>query len=213
MRASPSLEIKHGDSTHPQNQEEGSFSSLIHSNLDSQWLNPICVDAVACSMERLCLSAPNINQFRAFTNPIPANGQFSGNSALLSIPNCSTHHMNGGQFLEHHNLSLLEDVKARLVSMAQERHQNLGKPEVIEMILWQVKDCLCDLMMDQHCTYLIQSVFEASSVDHITRILVLVVGNEHKLMEVCSHNYGYPTHRYSLATLLYPLIPSPIDHH
>ncbi|KAL2349556.1 hypothetical protein Fmac_003556 [Flemingia macrophylla] len=58
------------------------------------------------------------------------------------------------------------------------------------MVLWQDKDHLCDLMMDQYFNSLIQSVFEVSSVDHITIFLGLIIQNDHKLMEVCMHNHG-----------------------
>ncbi|KAG4972720.1 hypothetical protein JHK82_029661 [Glycine max] len=45
--------------------------------------------------------------------------------------------------------------------------QDLGKPEPeeIEMILCQVKDHFCDLMMEQHCNYLILSILEARRLD------------------------------------------------
>lgn len=169
--SSPSLspEIKHVGDSAESTLQEGFFSPLIqsHTNL----MNPICVDSLSCSISRLCFIA---------TPP--------------SIPlNCSNAHCCHccGQFLQHHTSTALQDVKAQLISVAQMPPQQLGKPEVMENILNQLKDHLCDLMMDQHCVLSILAIFQASTVHHITRILDLVIQNQHKLKEVCMHNHGY----------------------
>ncbi|XP_027907785.1 pumilio homolog 12-like [Vigna unguiculata] len=133
-------------------------------------MNPISVDSLSCYISRLCFIA---------TPP--------------SIPlNCSNAHCCHccGQFLQHHTSTALQDVKAQLISVAQMPPQQLGKPEVMENILNQLKDHLCDLMMDQHCVLSILAIFQASTVHHITRILDLVIQNQHKLKEVCMHNHG-----------------------
>ncbi|KOM26635.1 hypothetical protein LR48_Vigan303s005700 [Vigna angularis] len=169
---SPPPEIKHVVDSAESTPKEGFFSPLIqsHTNLDSLWKNSISVDALSCSMARLCFTA---------TPP-------------LISPNCSTAlccHCSA-QFLQHHTSSALQDVKAQFISVTQMPRQQLGKPEVMEKIFSQLKDHFCDLMMDQHCDLSILAILQASSVHHITRILHLVIQNQHKLKEVCMHNHG-----------------------
>jgi len=153
--------------------QEGFFSPLIqnHTNLNSLSMNPICVDELSSSMVRLCFTA---------TPPlIPPN---------YSTALCGHCY---GRSLHQHTFTSLQDVKAQLISMAQMPRQNLGKPEVMEIILSQLDNHLCDLMMDPHCLLPILAVFRASTVHHITRILHLVIQNQYKLKEVCMHNQGY----------------------
>lgn len=169
----PPPEIKHVVDSAESTPKEGFFSSLIqsHTNFDSLWKNSISVDALSCSMARLC--------FTATPPSIP--------------PNCSTAlccHCSA-QFLQHHTSSTLQDVKAQFISVAQMPRQQLGKPEVMEKIFSQLKDHICDLMMDQHCDLSILVIFQASTVHQMTRILHLVIQNQHKLKEVCMHNHGY----------------------
>ncbi|XP_047177825.1 pumilio homolog 12-like [Vigna umbellata] len=169
---SPPPEIKHVVDSAESTPKEGFFSPLIqsHTNLDSLWKNSISVDALSCSMARLCFTA---------TPP-------------LISPNCSTAlccHCSA-QFLQHHTSSALQDVKAQFISVTQMPRQQLGKPDVMEKIFSQLKDHFCDLMMDQHCDLSILAILQASSVHHITRILHLVIQNQHKLKELCMHNHG-----------------------
>ena len=161
--SSPSPEIKDGVESAESTPQEGFFSPLIQSH--TPWMNPICVDALSCSMATLC---------------------FTATPALCFCCHCC------GRFLHHHHTSTsLQHAKAQLISVAQMPRQQLGDPEVMEMILGQLKDHFCDLMMDQHCVFSILAIFQASSVRHITRILHLLIQNHHKLKEVCMHNHGY----------------------
>ncbi|KAK7405831.1 hypothetical protein VNO78_07441 [Psophocarpus tetragonolobus] len=192
--ASLSQEIKYVDSTMytpPQNHQEGFPSPLIRNlnNFDSQWLNSISVDAIACSVGRLCLCGlASIS-----VDPTSTIGQLNDNNTLLCVPNFSTRHrvccQYCGQLVQRYNLTSLEDVKVGLASLAQAPHQHLGKPKVIEMILCHVKDHLCDLMMDQYYNYLILSIFEASNEKQITKILDLVIKKDHKFKELCMHDH------------------------
>ncbi|ESW29216.1 hypothetical protein PHAVU_002G052900, partial [Phaseolus vulgaris] len=160
--SSPSPEIKDGVESAESTPQEGFFSPLIQSH--TPWMNPICVDALSCSMATLC---------------------FTATPALCFCCHCC------GRFLHHHHTSTsLQHAKAQLISVAQMPRQQLGDPEVMEMILGQLKDHFCDLMMDQHCVFSILAIFQASSVRHITRILHLLIQNHHKLKEVCMHNHG-----------------------
>ncbi|XP_027361256.1 pumilio homolog 12-like [Abrus precatorius] len=215
--ASPSPEIKDVDAalfsnhTHP---------SVPRNSQNPNWRNPISggLEDLASSMGRLSLSPPVplfVDQASSQRFKFADTGQFSVNNTLqdsLCLPNpsmgtinsCVSHNgirrlgshghyeLDAEQFLQRRSFSSLEDVKGQMGSLAQvdQRGCLLGKPAVIEMILWQVKDHFCDLMMDQHSSYLIQIVFEASSVEQKTRILSLVIRNEHKLKEVCMHNHG-----------------------
>ncbi|CAJ1924500.1 unnamed protein product [Sphenostylis stenocarpa] len=157
---SPSQKIKHALASAESTREEGFFSPL----------NPICADALACSMARLCLTT--------------AHPLIPPNSSTRLCCHCC------GQFLHRHTSTSLQDAKEKLISAAKIPSQLLREPDLMEIILWQLKDHLCDLMMDQHCMFSILTIFQASSTHHITQILDLAIQNEDKLKEVCMHTHG-----------------------
>ncbi|KAK7308093.1 hypothetical protein VNO77_41688 [Canavalia gladiata] len=145
--------------------------------LDSELGNPICggVEKLACSMGRLCFStAPVMNHLLLDPFNSLGRGKFSG--------------CDGGYV--HQSFSSFQNVRGQLISLAQADQRLLGKTEVIQKILWQVKDHLCHLMMDHQCSYLIQTIIQFSTVNQATTILAFLLRNDHMLKQVCMHIHG-----------------------
>ncbi|XP_061354588.1 pumilio homolog 12-like [Gastrolobium bilobum] len=195
----------------PMNQNQSNITG-------SRWLNPTPVETarpgmehLASSMERLCLSNP----YNSYTAGYDFGGNNTSQHFLHGVKysgfSTLSHHdhlrgtinprlSNNGIRLgchgyyglndQRHSLSSLEDVRDQRGFHFLMNKFNEGNPQIIEMLLWEVKDHLYELMMDHQSNYIIQNIFEACTVDQMTRILAMVIRNEQRLKEVCIHSTG-----------------------
>ncbi|KAE9618674.1 putative armadillo-like helical protein [Lupinus albus] len=130
-----------------------------------------------------------------------------------SIPNCSNSMSNrylnqsngisyvpngnrvNGQIIPCHDSSLLEGFREKLVSMAKDQGKcrylqfkiDEGSIEFIDMILYVVKDHIYELLTHQFGNYLIQKIFNSTSVtDEKKDLIVLsIIQDVHMLRNVC----------------------------
>ncbi|CAI9106404.1 OLC1v1005553C1 [Oldenlandia corymbosa var. corymbosa] len=65
-----------------------------------------------------------------------------------------------------------------------------GKPEEKDMIFPELKNHVRELMMDQFANYLVQKMFEVANEEQITELVMMVVSQEHKLMNICLDTHG-----------------------
>ncbi|XP_052193927.1 putative pumilio homolog 8, chloroplastic [Diospyros lotus] len=65
-----------------------------------------------------------------------------------------------------------------------------GSPEEVDLIFSEIKDHVPELMLDQFGNYLIQKLFDVCSPDQITQILLLLIGDENQLINICTDTYG-----------------------
>ncbi|XVE93463.1 hypothetical protein REPUB_Repub01dG0195000 [Reevesia pubescens] len=96
--------------------------------------------------------------------------------------------------------SSVEELKGQVSSVAKDRYgcrflqkkfdHEIIKHEEIEMIFLEVKDHLHELMVHQFANYLIQKLFEAGNQEQRTELLLLLVSNEQRFIEVCTDMHG-----------------------
>lgn len=111
--------------------------------------------------------------------------------------------LSGGQSIwsqQRRNFGSLESIRGHVASIARDQCGccflqmmiDEGTPEEIEMILSEVKDHSHELMTHHFGNYLIQKIFEASTLtdDQIDRILHSIIMNEQQLMHVCINDHG-----------------------
>ncbi|KDP44452.1 hypothetical protein JCGZ_16285 [Jatropha curcas] len=96
------------------------------------------------------------------------------------------------------NQYTLDLVKGRVVMVARDQEGcrflqkkiEEQKAEQIEMIFLEVKDHLCDLIVDQFANYLIQKLFGICNEEQMGQLLLSLIRNEQKLLDICIHLYG-----------------------
>ncbi|XP_073147508.1 pumilio homolog 12-like isoform X2 [Henckelia pumila] len=95
--------------------------------------------------------------------------------------------------------SSLENLRGKVFSEAamdecscEFLHQKLQekKPEDIQMILSEVKDCICDLMIHRWGSYVIQKLFHVCDEEQMNQLVSLITANVSLLMSVCLHPQG-----------------------
>lgn len=92
----------------------------------------------------------------------------------------------------------LEDLRGRIVSEAKNQHgcQFLqmkfeeSRKEDIEMIFLDVKDHICDLMVDPFGNYLVQKLVEVCTEEQVTEIILSATKNEFELICTCLDAHG-----------------------
>ncbi|CAA0806786.1 Pumilio homolog 12 [Striga hermonthica] len=65
-----------------------------------------------------------------------------------------------------------------------------GKPEDIRLIFSEIKDSICDLMVDQFGNYLVQKFFRVCNEDQMTQLLCVLINDERKFKEICTDMHG-----------------------
>nr|GLL23737.1 pumilio homolog 12-like [Ipomoea trifida] len=96
------------------------------------------------------------------------------------------------------NFSTLEDLRGKVLLVIKDQQscrflqQKLeeGKPEEIEMIFSEVKNCVRELMIDQSGNYLIQKLFQVCNAPQMSELLVSTVRDDRQLVAVCLDMHG-----------------------
>ncbi|XP_019165687.1 PREDICTED: putative pumilio homolog 8, chloroplastic [Ipomoea nil] len=65
-----------------------------------------------------------------------------------------------------------------------------GKPDDIEMIFSEVKNHVCELMVDQSGNYLVQKLFQVCNPQQMTELLAFVIRDQCRLMAICLDMHG-----------------------
>ncbi|CAI9764423.1 unnamed protein product [Fraxinus pennsylvanica] len=92
----------------------------------------------------------------------------------------------------------LEDLRGNIFSAAKDqdgcrflqRKIEEGKQDHIDMIFSEVKDHVCELMVNQFGNALIQNLFEVCSQEQMDEFLILVMQDERIRMAICVHMHG-----------------------
>ncbi|RAL38886.1 hypothetical protein DM860_015247 [Cuscuta australis] len=92
----------------------------------------------------------------------------------------------------------VEEVRGKIVAVTKEQQscrvlqQKLGegRPEDVEMIFSEVKDHVCELMVDQSGNYLVQKLFQACNTQQMTQLLLEVVKDGCRLLAICLDMHG-----------------------
>ncbi|WCJ17862.1 pumilio 12 [Euphorbia peplus] len=92
----------------------------------------------------------------------------------------------------------LEQVKGRIAALAktQEGSRVLLKKideqrsDQIEMILSELKDHVCDLVVDQFANVVVQKLFGVCNEEQITQLLFALIKSEQRLLNICIHQHG-----------------------
>ncbi|XP_020552057.1 putative pumilio homolog 8, chloroplastic [Sesamum indicum] len=99
----------------------------------------------------------------------------------------------------HPNYSpTLEDLRGKMCLYAKDQHRcrylqtvvEEGKPEEIHAIFSEVKDQICELMINQYGNYLIQKLLEVCNEGQMTELVVLVIDDDRTLKDICIDMYG-----------------------
>ncbi|RWR78022.1 pumilio 12-like protein [Cinnamomum micranthum f. kanehirae] len=144
------------------------------------------------SSTRGCL---NTNKFR------PHADRHHGEGPVLELDNSS---MSRSQYQPHNLLptitrySALEDLRGRMAAEAMDQNgcQFLqkkveeGRKEDINMIFLELKDHLCDLMVDSFGNHLVQKLIEVCTEEQRTEAILSATRNEFKLFCTCLDIYG-----------------------
>ncbi|XP_019165477.1 PREDICTED: pumilio homolog 12-like [Ipomoea nil] len=96
------------------------------------------------------------------------------------------------------NFSTLEDLRGKVLLVIKDQQscrflqQKLeeGKPEEVEMIFSEVKNCVRELMIDQSGNYLIQKLFQVCNAPQMSELLVSTVRDDRQLVAVCLDMHG-----------------------
>ncbi|KAL1564522.1 pumilio 12-like [Salvia divinorum] len=95
-------------------------------------------------------------------------------------------------------LSSLEDLRGRIFAVARDQQGcrflqskfEEGKTEDIQMIFMEVKDHICELMVDQFGNYLVQKFLAVCNQDQMTQLLRNVISDDHRFMNICINTHG-----------------------
>ncbi|KAH6793553.1 hypothetical protein C2S52_004030 [Perilla frutescens var. hirtella] len=96
------------------------------------------------------------------------------------------------------SFSSLKDLRGRIFSVSKDQHGcrflqtkfEEGKPEEIQMIFVEVKDHICELMVDQFGNYLVQKFLAACNQEQMTQLLLLVINDEDRFKDICVDSHG-----------------------
>ncbi|XP_047948975.1 pumilio homolog 12-like [Salvia hispanica] len=96
------------------------------------------------------------------------------------------------------SLTSLEDLRGRIFAVARDQQGcrflqskfEEGKVEDIQMIFMEVKDHICELMVDQFGNYLVQKFLAICNHEQMTQLLMNVVSDEHRFMNICVNTHG-----------------------
>ncbi|XP_031107057.1 pumilio homolog 12-like [Ipomoea triloba] len=94
--------------------------------------------------------------------------------------------------------SSLEELRGKIPLVTKDQHScrvlqkklEEGKPEDIEMIFLEVKNDVCELMVDQSGNYLIQKLFQVCNPQQMTELLALVIRDQCRLLGICHDMHG-----------------------
>nr|GLL47283.1 putative pumilio homolog 8, chloroplastic [Ipomoea trifida] len=94
--------------------------------------------------------------------------------------------------------SSLEELRGKIPLVTKDQHScrvlqkklEEGKPEDIEMIFLEVKNDVCELMVDQSGNYLIQKLFQVCNPQQMTELLALVIRDQCRLLVICHDMHG-----------------------
>ncbi|XP_042063608.1 pumilio homolog 12-like isoform X2 [Salvia splendens] len=96
------------------------------------------------------------------------------------------------------SLTSLEDLRGKVFAVARDQQGcrflqskfEEGKVEDIEMIFMELKDHICELMVDQFGNYLVQKFLAICNHDQMTQLLMNVVSDEYRFMNICVNTHG-----------------------
>ncbi|GAV73745.1 PUF domain-containing protein, partial [Cephalotus follicularis] len=168
-------------------------------------------------MNRSAISCPNISndsyadQYNIRANAIRLDSRFQNTRSPRSLSGPESDHVSTvllSSLLNNHqnakpqrrpsNYSSLDELKGRLFTVAKEQQgcrflQHIveeNKPEDIEMIFMEVKEVVHELMVDPVANYLIQKLIEACNEQQMNGMVLSLVCDEEKLMNICGHSHG-----------------------
>ncbi|XP_019427080.1 PREDICTED: pumilio homolog 2-like, partial [Lupinus angustifolius] len=147
----------------------------------------------------LAAAAPRVQA--ALNNPsVPSCSNSLSNNRYLNHQMQYNGNVVNGQIIRCHESNVLKGLRAKLVSMAKDQGKcrylqfkiDEGSMEFIDMILFGVKDHLYELITHQFGNYLIQKIFESTSVSDEKKDLIVlsIIQNVHMLRDVCMDNNG-----------------------
>ncbi|XP_065869648.1 pumilio homolog 12-like [Euphorbia lathyris] len=92
----------------------------------------------------------------------------------------------------------MKQVKGRIAALArtQEGSRWLQKKideqrsDQIEMIFAELKDHVCDLVVDQFANVVLQKLFTVCSEEQITQLLISLITNGQRFLNICIHQHG-----------------------
>lgn len=96
------------------------------------------------------------------------------------------------------DFSTLEELRGKVLLVIKDQQscrflqQKLeeGKPEEVEMIFSEVKNCVRELMIDQSGNYLIQKLFQVCNAHQMSELLLSTVRDDRQLVAVCLDMHG-----------------------
>lgn len=97
------------------------------------------------------------------------------------------------------NCLSLGDLRGRLIDLAKDQYgckflQNSvekASKEEIDMIFMEVIDHVCELMSNPFANFVIQKVVDVCSEEQKNQILLMVIKNRFRLVEICLNLHGY----------------------
>ncbi|KAL0356891.1 UNVERIFIED_CONTAM: putative pumilio8, chloroplastic [Sesamum calycinum] len=143
----------------------------------------------------------NLNRNNAhfqYRSAAATNGIIEANDpASLLMSEWRNGSMYGSRYHPNYS-STLEDLRGQMFFFAKDQHGcrflqtkvEEGKPEEIHMIFSEVKDHICELMINQYGNYLIQKLLEVCNEDQMTQLVLLVIDDDRTLKDICIDMYG-----------------------
>ncbi|VFQ72072.1 unnamed protein product [Cuscuta campestris] len=131
-------------------------------------------------------------------NPNTNNNNNNNNRSTRFVGNTSSSGGGGGRGERCYKFTSVEEVRGKIVAATKEQQscrvlqQKLGegRPEDVEMIFSEVKDHVCELMVDQSGNYLVQKLFQACNAQQMTQLLLEVVKDGCQLLAICLDMHG-----------------------
>ncbi|KAF5177196.1 Pumilio-like protein [Thalictrum thalictroides] len=111
----------------------------------------------------------------------------------LQIYNSQVH-----QLMNHTCFNSLEEVRGVMVATVKnqngckflQKKLEGGSKEDIEMIYMEIKDYICELMVDQFANYTLQKLFEVCTAEQRNDILISITRHQHLLQRICRDMHG-----------------------
>ncbi|KAF8410157.1 hypothetical protein HHK36_002679 [Tetracentron sinense] len=116
------------------------------------------------------------------------------------------------QHSKYPNYVSLENLQGRILLVAKDQHGcrylqkklEEKKAEEIEMIFLEVKDHVCELMVDRFANYLVQKLVAVCNEDQNTELLLSVIRDESVMITVCTDTHGTRAVQHLLTNLSTP---------